>query len=101
MSTEPTNLPASPSVDDTGHTTHHGDLHSWVNAHSADDTIADGAHADIRATLAGKADDPHGNDAHTDTYVASSDVTDIVQITQSAYDNLDPADPDTLYVVID
>ena len=43
----------------------------------------------------------HGNDAHTDTYVASTDVTNIVQITQSAYDALDPADPDTLYVVID
>jgi len=49
---EPTSLPVSPSVDDVGHTTHHGDLHSWANAHSADDTVADGAHADIRAAYA-------------------------------------------------
>lgn len=92
MSTEPTNLPASPSVDDTGHTTHHGDLHSWVNAHSADDTVADGAHADIRQDVAGKADDPHGlgGSAHSaDTLAALN-----AKITDGTLDDAgDPRDP--------
>ena len=34
-------------------------------------------------------------------YVISDDVTSIVKLTQAAYDALDPADPDTLYIVVD
>jgi hypothetical protein len=32
--------------------------------------------------------------------VISTDVTDIVQITQAAYDALSPPDADTLYVIV-
>ena len=33
-------------------------------------------------------------------FVTSDDVTSIVKLTQAAYDALDPADPDTLYIVV-
>jgi len=36
-----------------------------------------------------------------DLSVLSEDVRSVVRLTQSAYDALDPADPDTLYVVVD
>jgi hypothetical protein len=36
----------------------------------------------------------------TGALVISSDVTFIVELTQAAYDALDPADPNTLYVVV-
>ena len=32
--------------------------------------------------------------------VTSTDVTTIVELTQAAYDALDPADADTLYIVV-
>ena len=33
-------------------------------------------------------------------YVESTDVTSIVKLTQAQYEGLDPADPDTLYIVV-
>ena len=48
--------------------------------------------ANLKASFSG-AYQPPGN------YVESTDVTDIVELTQDAYDGLTP-DPDTLYIVV-
>ncbi|MFP4150043.1 MAG: hypothetical protein ACLFV0_11200 [Nitriliruptoraceae bacterium] len=58
------------------------------------DPVKDGA-----AAIRSLADDIDAELA--DGYVTSDDVTAIVKLTQAAYDALDPADPDTLYVIVE
>ena len=74
----------------------------------------------LTSGLAGKADDPHGNEAHdpdfateaaltagldtkqdTGDYVESTDFTTIVEVTESEYDALSPPDENTLYIVVE
>ena len=72
--------------------------------------------AALTSGLAGKADDPHGNEAHdpnfateaalagkqdTGDYVESTDFANIVEITESEYAALDPPDENTLYIVVE